>query len=324
MMKRTWFAVSLAFGWILVVSGSARTENWAEKLGYPAGKKVLLLHADDIGMCYETSIAAKEGLSKGHYQSCSVMAPCPWVGEFVAWAKENPQHDVGLHVALNAEWKYYRWGPVAERSKVPGLVDKDGFLHNSIVVTAIRGKGPEVETEIRAQLEKILQMGIKPSHMDSHMGACFAKPEFIEAYLKVSTDTGIPAFVPAPSEKLINRLRKEGTPITPRHVELMENYNGPKIDDFYVLGQAKNYDEKKAQTLSLIESLEPGLTEIIFHPQVESVSSKEITGTWQMRDWESKMWGDADVVKYFADNGIIQTNFKELAKRYQEKFGKGG
>jgi predicted glycoside hydrolase/deacetylase ChbG (UPF0249 family) len=322
MTKSSVLAVSFAFGWILIAGDSAHAESWAEKLGYPAGKKVLLLHADDIGMCFETSIAAKEGLSKGHYQSCSVMAPCPWVGEFVAWAKENPQHDVGLHIALNAEWKYYRWGPVAERSKVPGLVDKQGFLHNSIVVTALRGKGAEVEAEIRAQLDKILQMGIKPSHMDSHMGACFAKPEFIEAYLKVSTETGIPAFVPAPSEKLINRLRKEGTPITPRHVELMEKYDGPKIDDFYVLGQAKNYDEKKAQTLSLIESLEPGLTEIIFHPQVESVSSKEITGTWQMRDWESRMWGDPDVVKYFADNGIIQTNFKELAKRYQEKFGK--
>jgi predicted glycoside hydrolase/deacetylase ChbG (UPF0249 family) len=308
--------------WVALWAGQAFGESWAEKLGYPPGKKVLLLHADDIGLCYETNIAAKEGLTQGHYQSCSIMAPCPWVGEIVAWAKQNPQYDVGIHLALNAEWKYYRWGPVAERSLVPGLVDKEGFLHGSLIATTVRGKGSEVETEIRAQIDKVLAMGIKPSHMDSHMGTCFAKPEFIEAYLKVSQETGIPAFVPAPSDRLIARLRKEGTPITPRHVELMENYQGPKIDDFYILSSTKTYDEKKAKTLAIIGSVEPGITEIIFHPQVESISSKEITGTWQMRAWEAKMWGDPDVVQYFADNGIIQTNFKELAKRYEEKFGK--
>lgn len=297
-------------------------ETWGEKLGFPADQKVIILHADDIGMSYEGNIAAKDSLPKKHYLSCSAMAPCPWFNEFANWAKENPGYDIGLHVTLNAEWKWYRWAPVSDPSDVPGLVDKEGYLHNSTVVSAIRGKGAEVEKEIRAQVEKALALGFRPTHLDSHMGTCFAKPEFVEAYLKVALEYGIPAFVPAPSPALIARLRQEGTPITAQHVKLMEEHPGPKIDDFYVLGNAADYEQKKAQTLTIIESIEPGLTQIIFHPSVESETMKNITGTWQMRSWEARMWGDPDIVQYFKDNNIVQTNWIELEKRYQERFGK--
>lgn len=318
------------FGWlsrtivalgIAAVCLGARAETWGEKLGFPANARVLILHADDIGMSYEANIAAKESLPAKEYLSCSAMAPCPWFPEFADWCKNHPEHDVGLHITLNAEWKWYRWGPVADRAEVPGLVDPNGFLHNSTIVSALRGKGPEVEREIRAQIEKAAAYGLKPTHLDSHMGTCFAKPDFIEAYLKVSRETGIPAFVPAPSEKLIARLRKEGTPITARHIELMEQHQGPKVDDFYVLGHAKTYEEKKGQVSALLESLEPGLTQIIFHPSVESATMKEITGTWQVRAWEAKLWGDPDMQKFLADGGYIQTDWIELAKRYQERFG---
>ncbi|MBX9656242.1 polysaccharide deacetylase family protein [bacterium] len=319
---RTYFCIGLCVT-LLSMECPANAETQAEKLGFPADKKVLILHADDIGMCYEANEAAKVSLPGKHYLSCSAMAPCPWFNEFADWCKQNPQYDVGLHVTLNSEWKYYRWGSVSDPSDVPGLIDKSGYLHNSTVVTALRAKPDQVEKEIRAQFEKAIAAGFKPSHIDSHMGTVFARPDFIEAYLKVAKDYKVPAFVPAPSEKLVARLRKEGTPITPQHVELMEKHEGPKVDDFYVIGgSAKDYDEKKSQTLALIESLQPGLTQIIFHPSIETETTRQITGTARTRGWEAKLWGDPDVIKYFADNGIIQTDWRELQKRYDEHVAK--
>ncbi|MEQ9210039.1 MAG: ChbG/HpnK family deacetylase, partial [Pseudomonadales bacterium] len=78
--------------------------NWAERLGYPAGKKVIMLHADDIGMCPEANTAAKAQLLAGDIQSAAAMPPCPNFEEIIAWAIENPQIDMGLHLALTSEW----------------------------------------------------------------------------------------------------------------------------------------------------------------------------------------------------------------------------
>jgi predicted glycoside hydrolase/deacetylase ChbG (UPF0249 family) len=307
--------------WLIVV-GPVAAQTQAEKLGFPAEKKILILHADDIGMSFEGNMTAKEQLPAGRYLSCSAMAPCPWFSEFMAWCKEHPNHDVGLHITLNAEWKYYRWGPVAHRSDVPGLVDKEGCLHNSAVVSALRGKAAEVEKEIRAQIDKSLAGGWRPTHLDSHMGTCFAKPDFIEVYLKLAQEYDIPAFVPEPSPALIARLKKEGFPFTAKHVELMAAHQGPKVDDFYVLGHANSYEEKKQQVTGLIESLAPGITQIIFHPSPATEQMKAITSSWQVRDWESKIWADPDMVAYLKEEGVIQTDWRELARRYKERSAK--
>lgn len=318
MMHRSAAAAGVAL-WTFVGLAPARAETWAEKLGFPPDKRVLILHADDVGMSYEANQAAKEGLPAGHYRSASAMAPCPWFSEFAAWCAANPQYDVGLHLTLNSEWKYYRWGPTSDRSAVPSLVDKEGCLHAATIVTALRGKAEEVEREIRAQIEKARSLGLNPSHLDSHMGTVFARPDFIEAYLRVAQEYGIPAFVPEPSEKLVARLKKEGFPATERHIQLLRDYPGPKVDDFYVLGDAKSYEEKKAMVLALVGSLDPGVVQIVFHPSAESEAMKHITGTWRIRGWEARLFGDPDVAECFKSNGILQTDWKDLKKRFDER-----
>src|SRR5690606_32516193 len=66
------------------------TETWAEKLGYPKEKKVLLLHMDDIGMCPEANAAAEHYIENGDLTSGAVMMPCPNAEAFIEWAKEHP------------------------------------------------------------------------------------------------------------------------------------------------------------------------------------------------------------------------------------------
>ena len=274
---------------------SARAETWAEKLGYPSGKIVLILHADDVGMCYEANQAAKTYLAAGQIQSAAMMVPCPWFNEIANWYKEHPEHDMGLHLAMNSEWKWYRWGPVAPKDKVPGMIDEDGYLWRGVLETATHASAEEIETEIRAQLERAISRGIRPSHIDTHMGTLYARFDYTKAYLKVAEEYHIPAMVIEPTPEVIAKFRKKGYPITQKAIDEMAGYSLPKLDDFNSTLDGTSYDDKKEKFYELVLSLSPGLNEIIFHPSVETEGLKHITGSWQQRSWEAQMFSDPEV-----------------------------
>jgi predicted glycoside hydrolase/deacetylase ChbG (UPF0249 family) len=294
-------------------------ETWAEKLGFPAGKKVLLIHADDIGMCYEANEAAKQALEGGWYQSAAAMVPCPWFNEFANWYKEHPQYDVGLHLALTSEWKWYRWGPVAPKNEVPGLLDKDGYLHRDVVSVALNAKPAEVEKEIRAQLARAVSRGVKPSHIDTHMGTLYARPDFTEVYLRVAMEHRIPAMAIEMSPHLIDKFRKQGYPITDKGRQVLAAYTLPKLDDFEPVPEGKTYDQKRTNFFNMVKSLRPGLTESIFHPSVMTEGLRHITGSAQQRAWEYQLFNDPEVKEFFQKEGIILTNWKEIMKRWDAK-----
>lgn len=303
----------------LVSAATGRAETWAEKLGWPAGKKILLIHADDVGMCYEASQAAKEALLGGHYQSAAAMVPCPWFNEFAEWYRLNPNFDVGLHLAMNSEWKWYRWGPVAPKTEVPGMIDKDGYLHRDVVATALNAKPAEIEKEIRAQVERAISRGIRPGHIDTHMGCLYARPDFTEAYLKVAMEYRIPAMVIEMTPRIVDKFRKQGYPITAKGREILAAYTLPKLDDFEPVPEGKTYEEKKQKFFAMVRSLEPGLTESIFHPSVLTEGLKRITGSWQQRAWEYQLFGDPETREFFEKEGIELTNWKEIMRRFDAK-----
>ena len=139
---------------------NSEPKNWAEKLGFPAGKKVIILHADDAGMSEEANIAVQKQLKNGDIQSAAVMMPCPNAEEMIEWAKENPKHDIGIHLTLTSEWKDYRWGTVADSAEVPGLLDPDGKMWRSVREVVMNATPAEVEKEIKAQIDKAIAMGV--------------------------------------------------------------------------------------------------------------------------------------------------------------------
>src|SRR5262249_32613625 len=157
-----------------ISAAAEEAKTWAERLGWPAGNRVLILHADDIGMCYEANAAAQRALSKSEYRSAAAMVPCPWFSEMAAWCVAHPEHDLGLHLTLTSEWQLYRWGPVAPRDSVKGLLDPLGNLFRDVPSVARSAKASEVAAEIRAQLARARQLGMKPSHVDTHMGTLYA------------------------------------------------------------------------------------------------------------------------------------------------------
>ncbi len=315
----------IVFG-LMMIHSCSKKENkaaqkkapstWAEKLGFPAGERVIILHADDSGMCPEANEAVENLLINHYIQSTSMMAPCPAFEEIAKWYKKHPEMDMGMHLTLTSEWKTYRWGPVADLKTVPGLIDPDGKLWHEVPDVVKHASAQEVKAEIRAQIEKALALGIKPSHMDTHMGTLYGTPEFAKVYFEVAMEYKIPAMVLEMTPEVVQHFRSQGYPITDELISDAGKYTMPKLDYFFSAPKGKTYQEKKENFFKLIESLPPGLTEIIFHPSVESDNLKSITNSWQQRVWEAKMFTDPEMIAFFKKEGIIFTNWKEIMKRF--------
>jgi len=293
--------------------------TWAEKLGYPSGKKVIILHADDAGMCEEANIATEYYLENNYIQSAAIMVPCPYADEMIEWAMANSKKDVGVHLTLTSEWNTYRWPTVTDPAEVPGLIDKEGKMYHNVPEVVLNASPEEVEKEIRAQIDYVLEKGLKPGHIDTHMGTLYGRPAFVKVFYKVAQEYGIPAnAIDLSDPEVVKEFRAKGYPISSEVIELAESYSLPKVDFFTSAPNEKTYEEKVNSFKQLISSLKPGITEIIFHPSVETENLKGITGSWQQRVWEAKMFADADMINFFEDEGIIFTNWKEMMKRHKK------
>src|SRR5580765_1490190 len=184
--------------WSLVVSRlpvstlSAQTKTIAERLGHPRDSKLLIIHADDLAAPHSINVASFDALDKGTISSASIMVPTPWITEVAAYAKVHPNADLGLHLTLTSEWETYRWGSVSPSDEVPSLLDPDGTFPNDEAKVAARAKPAEAEREIRAQIERALALGIRPTHLDSHMGALFTTPDLLATYVKVAREYHLP------------------------------------------------------------------------------------------------------------------------------------
>jgi len=295
-------------------------KTWADKLGFPQGKKVILLHMDDAGMCPEANAAVESYIENGHLTSAAVMMPCPNAEAMIKWANVHTTADIGLHLTLTSEWKTYRWGPVSDPTKVPGLVDPDGKFYHEVPDVVTHASAKEVETEIRAQIEKSIALGHRPTHIDTHMGTLYGSAEYVKVFLKIAEEYLIPANVIDLSDpEVAGKFKQQGYPINADVIKNIVEYHLPKLDNFTSVQEGSTYEVKRANFFTLVKSLKPGLTEIIFHPATLSENLKTITGTWQQRVWESELFADPIVHQFFKDEGIVITNWKEIMKRNNDR-----
>lgn len=165
-----------------------------ERLGYPKTAKLLIVHADDLGVAHSEDNASFTALEKGSVSSASIMVPCPWFSEVAAYATTHPNADLGLHLTLTSEWNFYKWGPVADKQDVPGLVNKNGYFFSSVDSVLKSSNATEVEKELRAQIEKAKQAGIDITHLDSHMGTLYSK-NYLQVLLKLGKEYKLPVML---------------------------------------------------------------------------------------------------------------------------------
>ena len=138
---------ALTFSLFAVPLAKAVGPTLAQRLGYKATDKLLIINGDDTGMCHAANVAAIDSLERGLMTSATIMVPCPWFTEIARYAKSHPEKDFGIHLCHTSEWQVYRWGPVASRDKVPGLVDSQGYLWRSVPEVYIHGKPAEALIE---------------------------------------------------------------------------------------------------------------------------------------------------------------------------------
>ena len=322
---------------ILLISFTIQAQNteptYAEKLGYPKGKKVLIIHVDDVGMSYESNQGAIRAIKEGVANSLSVMMPCGWVPGFVHYLKENPEIDAGLHLTLTSEWKDYRWGPLAGKNQVKGLVDSEGAMWRGVADVVKNASPDEVEKEIRAQLDRARTMGFSPTHLDSHMGTLFATPEFLQRYLKIGMEEKIPVMFPGghntvvqQQEKIIadqlamtqmvgKQLWNAGLPVLDDLENSSYGWKGPESGDKSEKALQKYKTEKY---INAIKNIKPGLTMVIMHCTIHTEVFPKISDSYPTREGDFLAMIDPELRKYIEKEGIVLTTWREAMQRRQK------
>lgn len=323
-MIRSTLSLFLVFSTFTVFS----QQTYAEKLGYPKGAKVLILHIDDVGMSYDSNLGAIKAMEEGVANSLSMMMPCAWIPDFFKYLEKYPETDAGLHLTLTSEWDNYRWGPLAGKPAVPGLVDKQGAMWDGVMETATNASADEIETEIRAQLDRSRTMGWEPTHLDSHMGTLFAKQDFLERYLKVGMEENIPVMFPGGHNSMIMKtaastgLTQE---ITTKIGQQLWGAGLPVLDDLHNVSYGWKGEEgmsdaelqtyKTQQYINTIASLEPGLTMVIMHCTWPTEVFGEISDSGTTRKGDMLAMMDPAFKKYLKENNIVLTTWREAKKR---------
>jgi chitin disaccharide deacetylase len=189
--------ILLVTGFLLLTGINAQNDkNLAELLGYPRDSKLLIIHADDMGLSHSTNTACIKAFESKGVTSGSVMMPCPWSPEIVTYVKDHPGMDVGIHLTMTAEWDLYKWGGVSASDQIPSLLDKNGNFYPSVEELGKVAKAAEAEKELRAQIDKAISLGIQPTHIDTHMGSVLANPELVKVYLSLSDIYHLPVLFP--------------------------------------------------------------------------------------------------------------------------------
>lgn len=250
-------------------------ENIATKLGYEADARLLIIHADDLGVAHSENRASIKAIEEGSVNSASVMMPTPWVLEVTNYAKENSEtHDFGLHLVLSSEWKNYKWGPVSSTNRVPSLIDNHGYFHGDCNSDL---NIEEVETELRAQINRAYAMGLIPTHLDTHMGCLLQTQELIEVYLKMGQEFELPVLA-----------SKMFPP------DLLEKYDVRIVLEDILTIMPEQYKKGTVEYYTeAIKNLKPGLSTFLIHTAYDDAELKGMTiehpdwgNAWRQKDYD--------------------------------------
>ena len=278
-------------------------------------KRFLIVHSDDAGMSHSVNRATIDAMENGFVSSCSIMVPCPWFPEFAEWASQHPEKDFGIHLTLNSEFDKYRWGPVAGRDQVPTLVDKDGYLHGSKEEVIAQARPAEVEIELRAQIDRALQAGIKLSHLDTHMGTVISTGDMLEIYVRLGLEYNLPVMMirnidPAIAQGYPDLVKKNA-----EYIRILEAKGLPPIDYLFQFYEGKDHATRQERYLKTFRNLKPGVTQMIIHCGYDEAELQGITGSHFLRDDDRRVFSDLAVKQEIEAMGIEIVSWQQLRDR---------
>jgi predicted glycoside hydrolase/deacetylase ChbG (UPF0249 family) len=260
-----------------------------EKLGYPKDAKLLIIHADDLGVSHSQNEGTISAMEKGAVRSASIMVPTPWFSEIAAYAVAHPKADFGLHLTLTSEWKYYKWGPLSGRNEVPGLINKNGFLYDDVDSVYKMAKLNEIEKELRTQIEKAKQFGIDFTHLDSHMATLFGRADYLKLLIRLGREYKVPVLLNKSGPRSAFNVNLAGF-VTDKDVTVDAIYTASPGD--YKKGMENFYT-------NALKALQPGLSIFIIHTAYDNEEMQAITVDHP--DWGAA-WRQADYNFFTSDS----------------------
>lgn len=256
------------------------------QLGYSHREKLLIIHADDLGLSQSHNNATMLAMNHGLVNSASLMMPCKYALDAIQTLKDYPTMDIGVHLTLTCEWDKYKWGSLSPGSEVPSILDKNGYMYPDCSTFAAHADPEEVEVEMRTQIRACISAGIMPSHLDTHMGCMLkGRPEYLVSYLKLGKEFGIPAMIrPEVLEVALENHR--------------DLFHALETEDLLTVDRIAIASEKLYELKGMnwfysnyLKTLRRGINVLLIHPAFDDEEMKSITSGH--RYWNAA-WRQAD------------------------------
>ncbi len=297
------------------------TNPLLEKLGYSPEDRLVILHADDVGMCHGSNLAYQELLPIGNIRTGSVMVPCPWAPEILQIAAAQSDLDLGVHLTLTCEWTNYRWGPISTREAATGLLDEEGCFFTSVEGFCEGLDAEAAKAEMRAQIERVKAAGVGFTHLDGHMGAPMV-PELREYYVQLGFEYQVPVLLFRGIDEHMRRMgydRATQDELT-RAIAPLEA-KGMLFPDWFritpIYGGATG--EPSAQLYEdLLHNLSPGVTYFSLHPNtpgdIEMISPD--IASW--RTFEYDYFRSERATEFLAMEQITTIGYREIREAMRQ------
>jgi len=273
-----------------------------KKLGFNATERVVIINADDIGMCQATLPAFFDLVESGLVSSGSVMVPCPWFPEAASFCRKRTFVDIGIHLTLTSEWNSYRWGPVSTRDPASGLIDSEGYFYRNQSMWE-RPDPQAISAEMLAQVDQARKAGMDLTHINCHMFATL-NTRLIGHYVGLGFDQRLPVlmvrqpqWVEILSERAINGWEEQGLPVFDHLREMYLN---------------KPAEGRLDQARDVFDNLPPGLTYFMLHPAKDTHELRAITDDWQQRVADYEAFMSAELHDHVRKSGVQVIGWRAL------------
>lgn len=301
----------------------------AASLGYEEKDRLLIVNADDYGLCHSTNTGIQQLLLEGAVSSATIMMPCGWAREAALWSAGHPQADVGIHLTFTSEWDSYKWGPVNRNGMSASLVTNEGYFPKDSAAFERQADPDQVKVEMIAQIEMALSLGMKPTHADNHMGSLYGLAtgrNFLPQVLEVCAQYGLPFRLP-------RHLQQDNGAVAPpelqeqaKQLASLADSMGVVILDYlaglpFSLQAGETYGSLKEEMKRLLQGLRPGVTEIIIHPSLVTDELRAFHGQPEKRGMEMELFRDDDIRRTLQEENIRLIRWGELQKLQQGRSG---
>jgi predicted glycoside hydrolase/deacetylase ChbG (UPF0249 family) len=280
-------------------------------LGFSRTDRVVVINADDVGMCQATLPAFFDLVDAGLVSAGSMMVPCPWFREAAGFCRHHPSVDIGVHLTLTSEWDGYRWGPLSTRDPASGLIDAEGYFYRN--QSMWNNPDPRViRAEMRAQVTCAKQTGVDLTHLNCHMFAML-DTRLIDEYVGLGFDERLPVlmvrqpqWVDILSEQAIGAWEARGMPVFDHLREMYLN---------------KPAGGRLGQAMEVFDKLPPGLTYFMIHPAKDTPELRAIGDDSQQRAADYETFMSAELRDHVRKSGIQVIGWRRLRDAMRSRLG---